>query len=331
MAGAGVLLILLGGMIAWLIVRQLLPSAPVSQTSRQASREETPLRDDFLVELPVIGAYQVERQIGRGSMGVVYLGKEAGSGREVAIKTLALANEFDPDQLADVRARFFREAETAGRLKHPGIVTVLASGEARDLAWIAMEYLQGKSLQEWTAPDRLLPLPEVLAIVRQVALALDYAHKQQVVHRDIKPANVIYDPAACKIKVTDFGVARMTDANRTRTGLVLGTPAFMSPEQLAGKHIDSRSDLFSLGVMLFQLTTGQLPFSGESLGQLMYSISHDAPKDPKKIKPELPAALVAIIMKALQKETANRFQTGAHFALALARLEAFLKGKEPHG
>jgi serine/threonine-protein kinase len=281
------------------------------------------------VELAALGPYRIEREIGRGAMGVVYLGCEPDSGRQVALKTMALASEFDEDSLAEARSRFFREAETAARLRHTGIVTVLGAGEDHDLAWIAMEYLPGQPLTEWTRPDTLLPLPEALSVVRQAALALDYAHRQHVVHRDIKPANFMYDPAARKVKLTDFGVARLTDANRTRTGMVLGTPAFMSPEQLAGQHIDARSDLFSLGVMLYQLATGHLPFAADSLGELMYAITHHPPRDPRLANPRLPRALVTIIMKALQKETAARFQTGAQFALALARFEVVLKGKLP--
>ncbi|MBS1156419.1 MAG: serine/threonine protein kinase [Proteobacteria bacterium] len=282
------------------------------------------------VELSELGGCRIERQLGRGAMGVVYLGRELDSGRQVALKTMALASEFDEDALADARNRFFREAETASRLHHPGTVRVFGSGEDHDLAWIAMEFLPGQPLTEWTRPDTLLPLPEALAVVRQAALALDYAHRQQVVHRDIKPANLMYDPGTRKVKLTDFGVARLTDSNRTRTGLVLGTPAFMSPEQLAGARIDARSDLFSLGVTLYQLTTGQLPFTAKSLGELMYAITHHSPLDPRIANPRLPAALAAIIMKALQKETAARFQTGAQFALALARLEVALKGNKPH-
>ncbi|MBE9608978.1 serine/threonine-protein kinase [Chitinilyticum piscinae] len=274
-----------------------------------------------------LGRYRLEGELGKGAMGLVYRGLDQAIGRPVAIKTMALAEEFDDDQLAEARERFFREAETAGRLTHPNIVTVFDVGETDGLAYIAMELLAGATLDDHAGPDRLLPLEETLQIVRQVALALEYAHKQQVVHRDIKPANVMYDPASRKVKVTDFGIARLTDSSRTKTGVVLGTPSFMSPEQLAGQRVDGRSDLYSLGVLLYQLVSGYLPFNGGSLAELMYAIANLLPTDPRHYRPELPNLLVAIIMRALQKDPAQRFQSGAQFALALARLEAQLKGK----
>lgn len=328
LAAAGLIAVLLG-ILAWCWARwpHAAPerSAPV-RLGAQAEERAAPVP----LEISELGGCRIERQLGRGAMGVVYLGREPDSGRQVALKTMALADEFDDEALADVRGRFFREAETAARLQHPGIVQVFGSGEDHDLVWIAMEYLSGQPLTVWAQAEHLLPLPEALAAVRKVALALDYAHRQQVVHRDIKPANLMYDPGTRKVKLTDFGVAHLTNVHHTRTGLVLGTPAFMSPEQLAGARIDARSDLFSLGATLYQLTTGQLPFTANSLGELMYAITHHPPLDPRIANPRLPVALVAIIMKAMQKETAARFQTGAQFALALARLEVVLKGNKPH-
>jgi len=235
----------------------------------------------------------------------------------VAIKTMALAQEFAEDELAEVKARFFREAETAGRLSHPNIVTMFDAGEEHDLAYIAMEFLKGKDLVAQSKPDGLLPLPEVLTIVAQVADALEYAHSQQVVHRDIKPANIMYEPASKQVKVTDFGIARITDASRTRTGAVLGTPSYMSPEQLAGKKIDGRSDLYSLGVTLYQMCCGQLPFVGESMAQLMFKIANDPAPDIKLVNPALPTRLKLIIEKAMLKDVTRRYQKGAEFAADL--------------
>lgn len=318
----------------WRLVRRALRGATdVVSRSNGAARlgaAQRPSSSDVsaLPELTNVGPYRLEKLLGRGSMGRVFLGHDPSNGNRVAIKTMALANEFDPAQLDEARIRFFREAETAARLQHSGIVKVLGSGEDHGLAWIAMEYLRGAPLSDWTEKNNLLPLSEALAVVRQIALALDHAHRHQVVHRDIKPANILYDRNAGKIKVTDFGVARLTDSCRTRTGLVLGTPAYMSPEQLAGKHIDSRSDLFSLGVMLYQLLVGQLPFSSASLGDLMHAIVHKEPADPRLLNPRLPAALSAIVMKALQKDVAARFQNGAQMALVLVRLETALKRKK---
>ena len=162
-------------------------------------------------------------------------------------------------------ARFFREAETAGRLNHPNIVTIYDVGEERGLAYIAMEYLKGRHLSEYATPTNLLEPRKVLELIGRTAEALGFAHKQQVVHRDIKPANIMYDPSTDVLKITDFGIARLSGAGSTRTGIVLGTPSFMSPEQLEGRTVTGHSDLFSLGVSLFQLLTGQLPFTADSM------------------------------------------------------------------
>ena len=269
------------------------------------------------VEKPMLGRYQVEKELGKGAMGVVYLGKDPKIGRVVAIKTMALSQEFEADELEDVKQRFFREAETAGRLNHPNIVTIYDAGEEHDLAYIAMEFLKGKDLVPQTKPDALLPLPKVLSVVARVAEALSYAHLQNVVHRDIKPANIMYDPLGDSVKVTDFGIARITDSSKTKTGMVLGTPSYMSPEQLAGKKIDGQSDLFSLGVTLYQLTCGKLPFQGDSMTQLMFKIANEAPIDILGVIPTLPQCLVEIINKALAKNVAERYQTGDEFAQAI--------------
>ena len=276
------------------------------------------------VEKPMLGRYQIEKELGKGAMGVVYQGKDPRIGRVVAIKTLALSQEFEADMLDEARQRFFREAETAGRLTHPNIVTIFDAGEDNDLAWIAMELLQGDDLSLHTTAGKLLPLAEIAAVTRKVGAALGYAHAQQVVHRDIKPANIMFDRKSRIVKVMDFGIARITDVNRTRTGMLLGTPSYMSPEQLLGKPLDGRSDLFSLGVTLYQLCTGRLPFEGESMGQLMFAITHDAPQDPRELNPKVPGMLAAIIIKALAKEPEERFQTGEELAQACARLEAAL-------
>jgi serine/threonine-protein kinase len=274
------------------------------------------------VEKPMLGRYQVEKELGKGAMGVVYLGKDPKISRVVAIKTLALSQEFDADELEDVKARFFREAETAGRLNHPNIVTIFDAGEEHDLAYIAMEFLKGKDLVPYTKPDNLLPLPKVMSIVARVADALAYAQTQNVVHRDIKPANVMYEPGSDMLKVTDFGIARITDSSKTKTGMVLGTPSYMSPEQLAGKKIDGRSDLFSLGVSLYQLACGKLPFEGDSMAQLMFKIANEPPTDILSINPNLPECLVTIINKALAKQVEERYQTGAEMAQALKQCMA---------
>jgi serine/threonine-protein kinase len=267
-------------------------------------------------EKPRLGRYEVERELGRGAMGAVYLGRDPRINRIVAIKTIELS-QFEDSELEQVRSRFFREAETAGRLNHPNIVTIYDAGEEHDLAYIAMELLQGNDLTHYLRQDRALPLDWVSDVVAQVADALDYAHRNDVVHRDIKPANIMYDEAAKKVKVTDFGIARVTASSRTKTGVVLGTPSYMSPEQLSGKHVDGRSDLFSLGVTLFELLTRQQPFGGDSLATLMYRIANDKHPDVTELRPDLPACVKKVIDKALAKSADKRFQTGAEMRQAL--------------
>jgi serine/threonine-protein kinase len=269
------------------------------------------------VEKPMLGRYQVEKELGKGAMGVVYLGKDPKIGRVVAIKTLALSQEFDADELQDVKDRFFREAETAGRLNHPHIVTIFDAGEEHDLAYIAMEFLKGKDLAPFIKPDNLLPLPKVMSIIARVAEALSYAHNNNVVHRDIKPANIMYELESDTVKVTDFGIARITDSSKTKTGMVLGTPSYMSPEQLSGKKIQGSSDLFSLGVTLYQMSCGHLPFKGDSMAQLMFKIANEPHVDILTLSPKLPPCLVDIINKALAKQPEDRYLTGDEFAQAI--------------
>lgn len=269
------------------------------------------------VEKPMLGRYQVEKELGKGAMGIVYLGKDPKIGRVVAIKTMALSQEFESDELQDVKERFFREAETAGRLNHPNIVTIFDAGEEHDLAYIAMEFLKGGDLSPYTKPGKLLPLPTVLSIIARVAEALAYAHRNNVVHRDVKPANIMYEPDSDTVKVTDFGIARITDASKTKTGMVLGTPSYMSPEQLAGMKIEGRSDLFSLGATLYQLCCGYLPFKGDSMTQLMFKIANEPHADIVAYNPALPAQVVAVINRALAKQPESRYQTGDEMAKAL--------------
>ncbi len=268
---------------------------------------------------PTLGRYVVDKELGKGAMGVVYYGRDPKINRVVAIKTLSLASEFEGTDLTQVKERFFREAETAGRLNHPNIVTIYDAGEDQDLAYIAMEFLEGKDLAEYTKPEQLLPVSDAVDILCKVAEALTYAHTQSVVHRDIKPANIMYDPRSGGIKVTDFGIARITASSRTRTGVILGTPSYMSPEQFSGKPVDGRSDLFSLGVMAFELFTGELPFQGDSMATLMYQIANETHPDIKSMQPELPACLRTVMDKALAKNPDQRYQTGDEFCQALRK------------
>jgi len=274
---------------------------------------------DGMDQKPTLGRYQIEKELGKGAMGAVYLGRDPKINRVVAIKTMALSEEFADHELQEVKARFFREAETAGRLNHPNIVTIYDAGEEHDLAYIAMEYLQGKDLTQHISPETLLPVEQVLQITATIAEALDYAHKQDVVHRDIKPANIMFGKNDQSIKITDFGIARITASSRTKTGVILGTPSYMSPEQLSGKHIDGRSDLFSLGVMTYELLTGTLPFGGDSMATLMFQIANEKHPDITQVRSNLSPGIRLIIDKALHKDPAKRFQTGEQLRQAVEK------------
>ena len=267
-----------------------------------------------------LGRYELLHQIGKGAMGVVYRGRDPRINREVAVKAISLADEFDPDDVEQARARFFREAEMAGRLSHPHIVTIFDAGEDRGTAYIAMELLRGKHLVDFTDSSHLLPHAIAVEIVARLADALHYAHQNQVVHRDIKPANIMFDAPSGELKITDFGIARLTDSGRTRTGVVLGTPSFMSPEQLQGRPLTGRSDLFSLAIALFQLLTGQLPFRGDNMPSLMLKIAQEPHPRIRAFNPVLAPGFDAFFDRALAKNPADRFESGASFAQALRDL-----------
>ncbi len=273
--------------------------------------------DDPTLQLPTLGRYRLDKVLGQGAMGTVYLGQDPKIGRPVAIKTLALAEAFEGEALAEAKARFFREAETAGRLAHPAIVTIFDAGEEQDLAYIAMEYVPGHDLSAHTRAGQLLPARQVVRFGLQVAQALDHAHRLQVIHRDIKPGNLLWVPGQDLLKVTDFGIARLADQSRTRTGTLLGTPGYMAPEQLAGQPIDGRADLYALGATLFQLLTGRLPFEADSLAGLMYQITQQEAPDLRSLRPDLPADLGAILARLLRKSPDERHPDGATLAADL--------------
>jgi serine/threonine-protein kinase len=273
------------------------------------------------VSRPTLGRYEVEREIGRGAMGVVYLGKDPKIARTVAIKTLSY-QAFDPAELSDLKSRFFREAEAAGRLNHPAIVTVYDVGEESDLAFIAMDYAPGRPLSDFGKPDRLLPLDKVLALIARVADALEYAHGRNIIHRDIKPGNIIYNPDNGDIKITDFGIAKISDDSRTRTGSVMGSPLYMSPEQLKGQKVTGASDVYSLGITLYKLVSGQTPYQGDTLAALTYQILNKRPRSVREFNKELPNGVVRLINKAIQREPEKRFANAATMAEALRRQAA---------
>ncbi len=263
-----------------------------------------------------VGRYQILKELGKGAMGVVYLAHDPQIGRKVAVKTIKPKEGARPEEVAEGRARFLREAQAAGKLLHPGIVTIFDVFEEQGTMFIVMEYVEGLLLDHFCVRGRLLPLENALSLVCQGLSALDYAHRHGIVHRDIKPCNMMVVDGA-SLKVMDFGLAKEVDAHLTQTGTVIGTPHYMSPEQIQGKLLDGRSDLFSMGVVLYELVTGERPFRGESLSTIIYKILHETPAEPRALNPDLPEPLSRIIQKALGKSPEDRYLTGSAFIHAL--------------
>src|SRR6267143_1003037 len=280
------------------------PSEPRSTAATSTNNGNTP---------GMLGRYKVLKELGRGAMGLVYLGKDPTIQRFVAIKTMRLDQIENDDKLQDVKARFFREAESTGRLSHPNIVTIYDAGEQDDLGYIAMELIEGTPLKQWARKPNLMPVNEVLLTVATVADALDYAHQQGVVHRDIKPANIMLTKDRV-VKVMDFGIAKMASSSKSHSNIVVGTPTYMSPEQIAGKKVDGRSDIFSLGVVLFELLTGQLPFTADNLSAVLFSIAHHPHPAIQTLRSDLPLMVQEIVDRALQKELAHRYRRADEFA-----------------
>ena len=255
-----------------------------------------------------IGRYEVLEQIGRGSMGVVYKARDPRIGRVVALKCVSFSFPLGPGEEEDFLRRFYHEAQIAGRLSHNNIVTIYDVGEkaAEGAAFIAMEYVTGNNLQELLAGGGRLPLSQIADLTSQAADALDYAHANGVVHRDIKPGNLVMT-ASGQLKILDFGIARMAAADVTRPGKFLGTPNYMSPEQVTGASVDGRADQFALGVTLFHLMTGERPFAGESITAITYQVVNVTPPPPSRLNPTLPPAVDPIVARALAKSPAERY------------------------
>jgi len=259
-----------------------------------------------------LGRYQIISELGQGAMGVVYKARDPLIDREVAIKTINLS--LAQEEREEYEARFYQEAKAAGRLSHPNIVTIYDVGRTEDIAYIAMEYLHGRELRDILNDNKVLPIDQIIDIISQVALGLSYAHEHEIVHRDIKPSNVMVIRDG-HVKITDFGIARMASAAvRTQTGMVLGSPKYMSPEQVMGKLTDQRSDIFSLGVMLYEMLTGQAPFMGENVNAIMYQTLNVSPAAPSTLNVDVPEMLNFIVAKALAKDLDSRYQNARDMA-----------------
>lgn len=262
--------------------------------------------------LTQIGRYRVESELGRGAMGVVFKAFDPVVERVVAIKTIPLSVE-DPEVLVH---RLQREAKAVGQLEHPNIVTLYDAGEASGAFYIAMQFIQGETLQERMSRQRWFLLKEIQVFFRQICAALDYAHRLGVVHRDIKPSNIMITPEGL-VKLTDFGIAKLAGAGTTSPGMIMGTPSYMSPEQALGKTLDGRSDIFSLGSILYELITGEQAFPGLNATTVMYRIVHEPPSPMTSLQPGLDPAVEAIVLKALTKQPGQRYQTCAELAAAV--------------
>jgi tRNA A-37 threonylcarbamoyl transferase component Bud32/Tfp pilus assembly protein PilF len=278
--------------------------------------------------LTKLGRYEVLSELGKGAMGIVYLAKDPVIGRMVAIKTIRASSMGDDDsESREFRERFIREAQTAGILSHPNIVTIHDIGEDPEtqISFIAMEYIEGKTLKALLLDKAAFTWDQIADMISQVADAMDYAHRKGIIHRDIKPANIIVTTVDHKVKITDFGIAKIASSNLTTTGQFLGTPNYMSPEQVSGSPVDGRSDVFSLGVVLYELLTRRKPFTGENLTAISYKIVHEDFTPPADLSTDVPPEFNPIVARAMAKDPWNRFQRGKDFGLALQQLRATLE------
>jgi eukaryotic-like serine/threonine-protein kinase len=276
----------------------------------------------------LLGRYEIVAELGKGAMGVVYRANDPMLNRTVAIKTINM-DEAENEGMAEYEARFYTEAKAAGGLNHPNIIIIYDIGKSGHLVYMAMEYIEGRELREMLTDGKPLPIVQAIDIAAQVGEGLAYAHQHQVVHRDIKPANILIT-AEGRAKIADFGIARMRSSEtRTQTGIILGSPKYISPEQVVGKRADHRSDIFSLGVILYQCLTGATPFNGEGLSALMYQITHHDPAPPSSANPEIPVMLDYIVAKVLAKAPETRYQSAADLANDLRECRLQMEGS-PH-
>jgi predicted Ser/Thr protein kinase len=277
-------------------------------------------------ELKNLGRYQITGILGKGAMGTVYRGVDPAINRPVALKTIRLDFVSDPDEMAELKERLHREAQSAGKLSHPNIVTIYDVGSEGHLQYIAMEYLEGRTLENMIKKKAKFNYRIIANIIMQICSALEYAHKQGIVHRDIKPANIMITKDY-QAKVMDYGIARVESSSMTKTGIAMGTPNYMSPEQLKGQPSDQRADLFSLGVVMYELLLGRRPFKGENITSLIYSILHQEPQKPSNINPQVPLLFDRIIARALKKNVDERYQKASEVMADLKDFVAAFAGK----
>jgi serine/threonine-protein kinase len=276
-------------------------------------------------ETPQLERYEILSELGRGAMGVVYKARDTVLERIVAIKAVNMS--LDSEGMAHFEARFYQEARAAGGLNHPNIVTIYDIGRSGNIAYIAMEYIEGQELRKMLIEGKPLPVAQAAAVAAQVSEGLAFAHERGIVHRDIKPANIMVVPDK-PVKITDFGIARMRASSElTMTGMMLGSPKYMSPEQALGKRADHRSDIFSLGVILYEMLTGVAPFRGENINAIMYQIVNFAPPTPSALNREVPAILDYIVAKMLAKPLDERYQSAAEAGRELRECERLLAAR----
>ena len=300
------------------------PAAPAGTSARIATdpppgKTDTARRPDPETTKPTLGRYQIIGPIGRGASGIVYKGIDPKLQRSVAIKTIRFSDDFDAEQLENVRTQFYREAQVLAKLSHPNIVAVYDVGEDLDLTYLAMEYLEGETLEAYTRADHRLPIVRCCQIVAQICAALGYLHEHDIIHRDIKPSNIMLLRDG-QVKLADFGIARATTlGTRTATGIIKGTPYYMSPEQVQGQPLTGASDIFSLGVVFYQLIAGHLPFSGENLSAVLYQITNAEPRPLSELDPYVAPAVANVLDRALCKDLARRYATAREMAADLNR------------
>ncbi|MFH1373474.1 MAG: serine/threonine-protein kinase [bacterium] len=296
----------------------LVPSAP-TKTAAESGKTESrqPMRQGSQEEIRNLGRYQVTGTLGKGAMGLVYKGVDPAINRPVALKTIRLDFVNDPDEEAELKERLHREAQAAGKLSHPNIVTIYDVGSEGHLQYIAMEYLEGQTLEDLIKKKTQFNYRIISQMIIQICSALEYAHNQGIVHRDIKPANIMV-LKNYSVKVMDYGIARVDSSSMTKTGIAMGTPNYISPEQLKGQPVDLRADIFSLGVVMYEMLLGRRPFKGENITSLIYAITNHNPEKPSNVNPQIPLLFDHIIDRALKKEPAERYQNAREVAADLA-------------